>query len=113
MYYMIQQAHKTSFPNPIEFRPGDPLIVGKIDEEYPGWIWVTIPSGLQGWAPESLIRYDTETSGVALEEYTARELDTAEGERVRCSRELAGWLWVENEEGRKGWIPKKTARPVE
>ena len=73
---------------------------------------MTTPSGNQGWAPESIIRCESETSGVALEEYTARELDTTEGERVRLIREQAGWLWVENEAGLTGWIPRKSAKAV-
>ena len=113
MEYVIIAAHKSSFPDPVRSSPGDRLVLGKKDEEYPGWIWVTIPSGLQGWAPESLIRFETEKSGVALEEYTARELDTTEGEHVRCTRELAGWLWVENVAGQTGWIPKKSALAME
>ena len=41
----------------------------------------------------------------ARQDYTARELDVAVGERVRVDRELAGWLWVHNEAGQSGWIP--------
>ena len=110
VYYIITAQHKSSYPDPIQFSPGGRLVLGKQDDEYPGWIWVTTPSGNQGWAPESIIRCESETGGVALEEYTARELNTVVGERLRCTRELAGWLWVENDKGRWGWIPGKTAR---
>jgi len=113
MDFIITTAHKSCFPEPIHFAPGDRLVLGKRDEEYPGWIWVTIPSGLQGWAPEAIIRCETDTSGVALEEYMARELNAIQGERVRCTRELAGWLWVEDDKGHSGWIPKKSARLAE
>jgi len=113
MYYIIVSGHNSSFPDPIQFSPGDQLTLGKRDAEFPGWVWVTTPSGNEGWAPEALIRRESDSAGVALEGYTARELDTVEGERVFCTRELAGWLWVENQAGQSGWIPGKTARAEE
>ena len=45
---------------------------------------------------------------MAREDYTARELDTAAGERVRSLRELDGWAWVENERRQSGWVPVAT-----
>ena len=101
----------SNYPDPINFSPGDRLKLEKRDDQYPGWIWVTTPSGKKGWAPESLICAETEQEGLALSGYTARELDTSEGESVFCSDEQSGWLWVENERGETGWIPKESARP--
>ena len=59
---------------------------------------------------DSAVKNDTYLEGRQLEaqarqDYTARELDVAAGERVRVDRELAGWLWVHNEAGQSGWIP--------
>ena len=110
MYYVVTEPHNSTFPVPVQFSPGERLVLGKRDEEYTGWIWVTTASGLQGWAPEVVIRREHGDTGIALEDYTARELNTVHGERVHCLRELSGWLWVENADGRTGWIPGHTAR---
>ena len=42
--YVIKK-HKSSYPNPIEFRLNDQLEIGAEDIEYPGWIWVKTPDG--------------------------------------------------------------------
>ena len=61
--------------------------------------------GNEGWAPLSLLTLIGTEEAQARQDYTARELDVAAGERVRVDRELAGWLWVHNEAGQSGWIP--------
>ncbi len=105
-------AHVSSYPDPIRFSRGDRVAVGRSDDRYPGWIRVTIDSGNEGWAPQSVLRIEPSGAGVALEEYSAQELDTTVGESVRSLRELAGWLWVEDARGRQGWIPKASVRAL-
>lgn len=108
MELVVTVSHKSSYPKPIHFSPGDTLELGKRDHEYLGWIWVTTPSRNEGWAPKALIRRSTDRQGVALAEYSARELETQEGDQITCLRELNGWLWVENDQGATGWIPKSS-----
>jgi SH3-like domain-containing protein len=94
--------HRSNYPDPIEFSTGELLRLGRRDHEYPGWIRVILASGNEGWAPESLI----DENAVALDDYTARELNVEVGESVIWHRELAGWVWVENEKGESGWVPE-------
>jgi len=101
-------AHSSQYPDPIRFSLHDQLVLGKRDTEYPGWIWVKTPSENEGWAPISLIRIISDTSGIAKETYSAKELDTVAGEVLIRHKELDEWLWVENERGECGWVPKKT-----
>lgn len=109
MDFVVVEPHHSQYPNPISFSSGDRLVISRQSEEFPGWVWVTVPSGNEGWAPESLIRTE-EGAAVALEAYTARELDTTVGERVRGSREIADWIWVEKDPGAAGWVPKRTLK---
>ena len=109
---VVVTAHKSKYPDPVCFEPGDTLALGRRDDRYPGWIWVVSPAGKEGWAPESYIRADAPDSGVAIHAYTARELDTRVGELLSCSRELNGWLWVVNENGESGWVPGDTVSTV-
>lgn len=104
-------SHESKYPNPISFERGDALVVGRRDSEYSGWIWVTTSSGNQGWAPEQLVATTAPNQGFAKEAYCARELNTVEGEWLTLHRELNEWIWVENEQGARGWIPKKTTAP--
>lgn len=101
-------AHVSAYPNPIRFEAGDRLVLGERDEEYPGWIRVTTSDGNEGWAPEQSVDSLSRTEGLAIENYTARELNTVAGETLVCRRELNGWLWVENTRGESGWVPKET-----
>ena len=110
MIYVAVSPHRSNYPDPISFEPGDTVALGRRDAQHRGWIWVTAPSGKQGWAPESFVRISTPEEGVATSAYTARELNTDVGERLSCVTELAGWLWVENEKGESGWVPKDTVR---
>ena len=104
--------HRNNYPDPIRLKTGDTVALGRKDDQYPGWIWITTACGDEGWAPESLIRIETKDSGVATSAYTARELDTHAGERLACKSELGGWLWVENEKGQSGWVPKDSVRAI-
>ena len=106
-WFVVVAPHVSAYPDPIRFSPGDRLVLGRRDDRYPGWLRVTTRSGHEGWAPESAIRAESGREGVALDEYTARELTASVGERVRRVREVAGWLWVESESGATGWIPKE------
>ena len=108
MRIIVTLAHTSAFPDPISFAVGDSLHIGRRDKEYPGWIWVTTPSGGQGWAPEAYVQMTSTKQGVATEPYTAKELSTVAGESLIRHKELDEWLWVENDRGEHGWIPKKT-----
>ena len=111
--FVVTVAHKSSFPEPIQLSAGDRVTLGKRDEDYPGWIRVTLRSGREGWAPVSVIEFGSTTQGVALEAYDATELDTRVGERVRPIEELHGWVWVESDNGDRGWIPTNTISEVQ
>lgn len=78
------------------------------DEEHPQWVWVTTADGNAGWAHESPLDLTGGVAAVALEDYTARELDTGEGERLRVLRELGGWAWGVNRRRQSGWVPVAT-----
>ena len=105
---IVVSDHTSHYPDPIQFSKGDEIALGKGDTEYPGWISVITADDNEGWAPQSLIDRTSSHSGIALMEYSARELDVLIGDIVSCIRELHGWLWVENEKGESGWVPKES-----
>lgn len=114
--YLIVSPHESEFPNPITFKKGAPLIVG---EEYEGsegwdnWFLCSTPGQESGWVPGQIIERLVGSTGRALDDYTARELDVQEGELVIGSRTLNGWLWCERYGGSgAGWVPLENLKEV-
>ena len=109
MKVRVVVAYQTPYLEPIELEAGEIVRLGGRDEEYPGWIWTKAKSGREGWAPASIFEADASAeSAIVLENYSARELDTSEGEELVVRRELSGWYWVLNSGGNEGWVPKNT-----
>jgi hypothetical protein len=90
-------------------RAGDALVLGEEDEENEGWVWATDPEDRGGWAPIDLA--DPQT-GLARYDYSAAELNAAEGELVTVEEDRNGWAWCVNEAGEKGWIPLPNLEPA-
>ena len=109
---IVTSAHRTQYPDPVRLRTGDHVTVGKRDDEYPGWIWTTAPSGKSAWVPEEFLEISG-TRAIARVDYESTELDTEAGETVRVKFEMLDWAWVKNLAGAEGWVPLKTIRPTE
>lgn len=74
--------------------------------ETPGWTWrwCRDRSGREGWAPEALLTVDG-MEATLREDYDARELTVAPGDRLSIERELAGWALCHTPDGARGWVP--------
>ncbi|AZM95684.1 SH3 domain-containing protein [Vreelandella venusta] len=115
--YLVVSSHESEFPNPITFRKGDPLIVGeeyKGTEEWDNWFFCSSPGQEPGWVPGQVIERLEGSEGRALDDYTARELNVLEGERLTGARVLNGWLWCEKSISKEsGWVPLENLQEVE
>ena len=108
MNFKVIRKHNSNYPNPIQFRVNDMFEIGAEDEEYPGWIWVRLSNGNEGWAPkEQIIINDKTMQGIAKSNYCARELDVKVGERLQIERILCGWYYASNSNGEMGWVPQE------
>ena len=110
--YLVHTAHRSNYPNPIEFRRGERLNLGQRDDEYPGWVWTTTEDGNQGWASLALMDLIDERNAIAQSDYSARELETDPGDRVEVLKQLNDWSWVIPQAGEPGWVPSHTLAPV-
>ena len=111
MKLVVTKNHKSNYLNPIMFKKGELLVIGKKDNEYKGWIWVTTESGNQGWAPIQYLQIKEESNTAeAKQYYNAKELDTVLEEELTLHYELNDWGLVEKRDGSVGWIPMNTTK---
>jgi len=104
---------EVSYPNPIGFSAGEEVTVGRRDEVWTDWVWVTTATGNSGWAPVAYLESTGENRARALCDYTARELSSRKGEVLIGLNELGGWHWCRNAAGEEGWAPAFNLRPVD
>lgn len=111
MYVLVEQEHKSNYPDPIEFDHGDELILGEQDKEYEGWIRVKTHANKEGWAPLQFIKFlPGDEIGLAKCRYSARELNTVIGEKLRVLKELNEWYQAANKNNEIGWVPISTVK---
>jgi len=106
---IVTKDYTAQYPNPITLAQGEAATLDGREEPWednPAWIWVwgENAAGKGGWIPRPLLRIEG-SRGVALEDYDARELSVAAGERVAATRETCGWAWCVVDTNRSGWVP--------
>jgi hypothetical protein len=115
--YIVTAPHRSEYPEPITFKQGSTLIIGdKYDgpEAWDNWYFCTVPGHTGGWVPAQVIEWTSKTTGVALEDYTARELDIDAGAILHGTRQLNGWVWctcIASAEA--GWVPLANIQNIE
>jgi hypothetical protein len=110
---IVTKDYAAEFADPITLTRGETAALDGREDPWEGnhdWIWVfgQNAAGKSGWIGRPVLRIEgsqgTKT-GVALEDYDARELSVAAGERVAVSREMCGWAWCVADAHRAGWVP--------
>lgn len=100
----VNREYRIQYPNPLRVSPGEKVIIGREDDEYPGWKWCRASSGLEGWIPVR-IAITRWAEAIVLREYSAQELAVDLGEEVEIEDVRHKWLLVRNSRGQRGWIP--------
>lgn len=96
--------YTATYADPISFKAGESVQVGRQDDEWPTFLWCISQSGKSGWTP--LPYLDRRGSqAVARRDYSAIELTVAAGEGLTLEEELGGWYWAATDDGRRGWVP--------
>jgi SH3-like domain-containing protein len=107
----VRREYVVQYPDPLTVAAGTRVIVGRDDEEYPGWKWCKAPDGREGWIPVELLSND-DAQRIVLCDYSARELAVRPGEEVSVEDSRHGWLLVRNTHGERGWIPASHAEEL-
>ena len=62
---IVLTAHERSYDEAVEFEPGQSVILGDEDDEFPGWVWVIQSNGRKGWSPPFRPRVFPDTAAVS------------------------------------------------
>jgi SH3-like domain-containing protein len=101
----IIRPYAAQYPQPIAFAAGDRVSVHHADTEYIGWHWCRNAAGVEGWVHESYLS-GTQGDATAVRSYSAEELTVVEGDQGTVLDQLGGWLYLELDDARKGWVPE-------
>lgn len=100
----VVKAYTVAYADPIAFKAGETLSVGRRDTEWPQFVWCTNAEGTSGWVADSVFERHG-TVGIASHDYSAAELTVSLDEIVTIDEEYGGWSWCTNQQGRSGWVP--------
>ncbi|EBV7315873.1 ligand-binding protein SH3 [Salmonella enterica subsp. enterica serovar Ohio] len=107
--YIVTKPHRSEYPEPIQLKKGDALVIGERYEGSEGWedwFFCTTPGQAGGWVPKQVIEKSTDGTGHALEDYSAQELDVDTNEILVGFRTLNGWAWCQRlASPEAGWVP--------
>ena len=98
----VRIDYVAQYPNPIQGRVGQSVIVVRRDSRYPEWVWCSGPEGREGWVPLVVLQMNEEDA-VLVRDYDARELTVTAGDDVDVHEEIGSWLRVSSVDGRTGW----------
>lgn len=102
---IVIKKHTSNYPSPIILNVGDNILLGREDDEYIGWMFCTnIRTGLSGWCPKQIINVLDNTNGIAIEDYSANELNVIPGQELIIIKELNDWAWCYDSVN-FGWVP--------
>ena len=101
-------AHNASYADPIAVAAGDALILTGRADIWEGhrWLWAVAPDGREGWVPDTLPVIPDGTAR-AERDYSARELDCAEGAQLEALAATHGWTLCRDAAGATGWVPDR------
>ena len=100
----VVQDYQAFDPDPPEFTTGEVVQVGEKDTRWPAFVRCRNRAGKAGWVPEIFIERDEDT-GVVNVDYSAVELTVRIGDALTLEREVGGWFWAIDRDGRRGWVP--------
>jgi len=107
--YRVIQAYQSPYPDPIFFRKGEQVTVGrelKDDPDWQNWRWCEGKNKKAAWVPVQFLTIK-EKSGIFKQDYNARELTVLTGEIIKISEVINGFGMGEKNDGNRGWVPMR------
>lgn len=106
-----RRSHEIPERPPIRLEPGEPVMVGDRDSDWPAFVFVAAAGG-QGWVPARHLSADT-GAAVVERRYDTTELAVAPGQEVTVidRDDESGWWWCRADGGAEGWVPVSVFEP--
>lgn len=107
--YRVIQNYQSPYPDPIRFRKGEKVTVGKKykgDPDWRNWIWCRGKNDNSAWVPIQYLTIEGRT-GIFKQDYNARELTVHKGEIVEVQEVVNGFGMAEKNDRNKGWVPMR------
>ena len=107
--YRVIQDYQSPYPDPIVFRRGEKVTVGREFKDDPDWLNWRKCEGKDknaAWVPVQYLTIEGK-SGILKQDYNARELTIHKGETVTVNEVINGFGMAEKVDGNKGWIPMR------
>ena len=105
--YRVKKDYQSPYPDPILFRKGEQVTVGrefKNDPDWQNWRWCEGKKNNAAWVPIQYLTIEPE-SGIFNRDYNARELTVHKDEIVKVNEVLNGFGMAKNSDGSTGWVP--------
>lgn len=102
----VHTAHKIPDRPPIEVHAGQEVEVGRRDDEWPEFVFVTTTTG-SGWVPARHLAITGAGRALVQRAYDTTELPSEVGETLDVVVEdlQSGWVWCRSRHGEEGWVP--------
>jgi hypothetical protein len=107
--YRVIAPYQTSYPDPIPFREGEQVKVGKEfsdDPDWQDWVWCEGEHGDCAWAPKQYLEIRAD-KGRFITDYNAQELNVLPGETLKIYEIVNGFGMAEKPDGARGWVPMR------
>ena len=105
--YRVKKDYQSPYPDPILFRKGEQVTVGrefKDDPDWQNWRWCEGKKNNAAWVPIQYLTIEGK-SGIFNRDYNARELTVHKDEIVKVNEVLNGFGMAKNSDGSTGWVP--------
>ncbi|MDA9556459.1 hypothetical protein N9R79_03015 [Vibrio sp.] len=105
---IVVKAHRSKYPDPIEFNSGEKVILAYLNREAFGWVKVKTQDKKCGWVPTELIDINEyESTAITRRNYNSRELNSCVDDMIEIVEELNSWYLAANQLGEVGWLPAR------
>jgi hypothetical protein len=107
--YRVIKEYKSPYLDPIFFRKGDIVQLGKEftdDPDWKDWIWCEGARDNKAWVPKQYLDIG-ESVGTFKRDYNAMELSVAVGEKLDIYEIVNGFGMAEKSNSVRGWVPMK------
>ena len=103
----VIKSHHSEVLTPFQAEKGEIVSGKEKPTQWEGWFYCKNKVGIYGWVPKAFLTpvKDSSEEFQFNRAYNASEISASEGEFVKIIEIESGWAWIENENGKLGWIP--------